>query len=495
MLSFPTLYNLSKRELYEKVIRDVMEGNAGTIHPDVYKAYSDNLRKAVGGVFRSDDYGDRYFDLQAQLQSNVTRFAAYKAYHLTEQLKKQREKWTDDDEYKKVAKAVLNTFNRYQAAEYNTATARARTAKQWTDFTSDPIANELYPNLKWLPSRSANPREEHQVFYGLVLPKTDLFWQQNQPGNLWNCKCDWEETDAPATNERPATVCAKGLEGNPAETGEIFTKECTYFKYAGKEGKETIESFLRVTDGGKYALEKEKPAEEESDKKANSPFGKDKIKKDTDLTKAIDNLKSGWFEQGFKEIKTEKNKHNNGSTDAKGTIWLRPQIKKNCISGFEKIRTGKECTEDEERSIATLWHEITHNRHDLKKDSVTPGLLSLKETRYMETANEFVARKTLPELYQKIGGSMKYPRFMSDRDNTGYNNWVVKYQKAIADNNLDEAKVLKTVKKGLFEGDYRQQKQNLINGLVEGGKKVDANGTETYSFSKTDAQKIVDNLF
>ena len=231
-----------------------MEGNAGTIHPDVYKAYSDNLRKAVGGVFRSDDYGDRYFDLQAQLQSNVTRFAAYKAYHLTEQLKKQREKWTDDDEYKKVAKAVLNTFNRYQAAEYNTATARARTAKQWTDFTSDPIANELYPNLKWLPSRSANPREEHMVFYNRVWAKSDPFWSENQPGNLWNCKCDWEETDDPVTDSNPTDAHhAKGLEGNPAETGEIFTKECTYFKQAGTDtGTEVIRA-VREINREKYS--------------------------------------------------------------------------------------------------------------------------------------------------------------------------------------------------------------------------------------------------
>ena len=230
-----------------------MEGNAGNIHPDVYKAYSDNLRKAVGGVFRSDDYGDRYFDLQAQLQSNVTRFAAYKAYHLTEQLKKQREKWTDDDEYKKVAKAVLNTFNRYQAAEYNTATARARTAKQWTDFTSDPIANELYPNLKWLPSRSANPREEHIPFYGLVLPKTDPFWQENQPGNLWNCKCDWEETDDPAAATRPATIHAKGLEGNPAETGEIFGENCTYFQPAGNNTGTAVIRTVREINREKYS--------------------------------------------------------------------------------------------------------------------------------------------------------------------------------------------------------------------------------------------------
>ena len=207
----------------------MMEGKAGTIHSDVYQAYSDNLRKAVGGVFRSDDYGDKYFELQAQLQANVTRFAAYKAYHLTEQLKKQREKWTDDDEYKKVAKAVLNTFNRYQAAEYNTATARARTAKQWNDFNADPIANELYPNLKWLPSRSANPREEHIVFYNRVWAKTDPFWSENQPGNLWNCKCDWEETDEGVTEGNPTGAHhAKGLEGNPAVTGEIFTQGCTY---------------------------------------------------------------------------------------------------------------------------------------------------------------------------------------------------------------------------------------------------------------------------
>jgi hypothetical protein len=231
-----------------------MEGNAGNIHPDIYQAYSDNLRKAVAGVFRSDDYGDRYFDLQAQLQSNVTRFAAYKAYHLTEQLKKQREKWTDDDEYKKVAKSVLNTFNRYQAAEYNTATARARTAKQWTDFTSDPIANELYPNLKWLPSRSANPREEHMVFYNRVWAKSDPFWSENQPGNLWNCKCDWEETDDPVTDSNPTDAHhAKGLEGNPAETGEIFGENCTYFQQAGNNTGTAVIRTVREINREKYS--------------------------------------------------------------------------------------------------------------------------------------------------------------------------------------------------------------------------------------------------
>lgn len=227
------------------------------------------MRKAVAGVLSSEEYGDRYFDLQAQLQSNVSRFAAYKAYHLTRQLQRQRDKWPDDEDFKKAAKAVLNTFNRYQAAEYNTATARARTAKQWTDFNADPVANELYPNLRWIRTRSANPRELHLRFAGLVLPKNDPFWLQNQPGNLWNCKCDWEETDDP-TNTNDLTpdeldeyrsdgggIHASGLDGNPAETGEVFTDECTYFKQAGRNRKERKKAEINIANKVRPLLEAE----------------------------------------------------------------------------------------------------------------------------------------------------------------------------------------------------------------------------------------------
>ncbi len=425
-------------------------------------------------------------ELTATLDQNIFFFSGFKTHHelvvASRMLKGDDGNFKPFQQFLKDVETINKVYNRnYLQAEYNFATASTQMAVKWKEWEQE---GDRY-DLQYRTAGDSRVREEHAALDGITLPPSDPFWNSYLPPNGWNCRCTavqvrqgkYPRSDSAAAMAAGAnctdTPKKQIFRFNPGKQEKIFPPKHPYYK---------------VNDEVKKAVQ-------DVEKISNSPLGKDKIKKDTDLTKAIDNLKSGWFEQGFKEIKTEKSKHNNGSTDAKGTIWLRPQIKKNCISGFEKIRTGKECTEDEERSIATLWHEITHNRHDLKKDSVTLGLLSLKETRYMETANEFVARKTLPKLYQKIGGSMKYPRFMSDRDNTGYNNWVVKYQKAIADNNLDEAKVLKTVKKGLFEGDYRQQKQNLINGLVEGGKKVDANGTETYSFSKTDAQKIVDNLF
>jgi hypothetical protein len=70
-----------------------------------------------------------------------------------------------------------------------------------------------------------------------VLPKNDAFWSHNQPGNLWGCKCDWEETDEPATMESPErdkVIHSKGLDGNPGQTGEVFSREASYFKAAEK---------------------------------------------------------------------------------------------------------------------------------------------------------------------------------------------------------------------------------------------------------------------
>lgn len=136
-------------------------------------------------------------------------------------------------------RAALRTFDIYQDAEYNTATARARTAKQFEQFMQkDNI--ELFPCLRWIPSRSANPRAEHMAFYNRIWRKDDPFWNNNQPGTEWNCKCDIEETDELPTdnNDLPTTVIPKGLEGNPAQTGEIFTDQAPYIRHMQRKAYE-----------------------------------------------------------------------------------------------------------------------------------------------------------------------------------------------------------------------------------------------------------------
>lgn len=191
---------------------------------------------AIDAVFADG----RNADLADLFQANVSRFAAYKSWHATAQV---RDALAENGGDADSARRVLHRFNRWQAAEYNTAVSRSRTAKQWARWDNDDD-RRLFPNIIWLPSMSATPRELHMRFWNCVWAKGDPFWNTNQPGNLWNCKCDWEQTDEPVTKGNPeATIKHDGLEGNPAKTGEIFTDNCSYVKKANDHSD--VHSFYR----------------------------------------------------------------------------------------------------------------------------------------------------------------------------------------------------------------------------------------------------------
>ncbi|MGM9818865.1 MAG: hypothetical protein ACI30B_07800 [Paludibacteraceae bacterium] len=236
-------YSLANKKTEDALIDDILRDDT-PINATLYDVYSKNLRRAVDKVF----YEDNGNGLSDRLRANVTRFAAYKAYHATQQVREQIAKDGDMDK----GRMVLHAFNRYQAAEYNTTVSRCRTAKQFEEFSAADNMR-LFPNLRWLPSRSANPREQHMLFYNRVWAKDDPFWAQNQPGNLWNCKCDWEETSDPVTDGNPtAPIRHDGLEGNPAHTGEVFTDNANYIRLTSKAGREKVLNLARkmtIKDG------------------------------------------------------------------------------------------------------------------------------------------------------------------------------------------------------------------------------------------------------
>jgi uncharacterized protein with gpF-like domain len=174
-------YSLADNSREDRIIGEITNSN-NSINPTIYESYSSNFRKAVDSVFKDGEN-----ELSDKLKANVSRFAAYKSMHATRQI---RSTITDTGSIND-AKKILHKFNRWQAADYNTTVARSRTAKQWQEFASEENL-VLFPNLRWIPSRSATPREEHVVFWNKVWAKTDPFWTQNQPGSLWNCGCDWE---------------------------------------------------------------------------------------------------------------------------------------------------------------------------------------------------------------------------------------------------------------------------------------------------------------
>jgi hypothetical protein len=166
--------------------------------------------------------------LPSLLRANVTRFAAAKAVTCKQLL--------DDNAAKPEAERkdpadMIRKFDYWQQTEENTARMRARSAKQWQEFTTE--ANmKSFPNMRWLRSISQDKRAEHLGFAGRVWAKDDPFWLTNMPGQDWNCKCAMQQTSAPVTegnDEIETEPVPKGLEGNPAVTGEIFTDKANYF--------------------------------------------------------------------------------------------------------------------------------------------------------------------------------------------------------------------------------------------------------------------------
>lgn len=223
----PVLLRYKAKDVIDSVGKD-------TINASLYIHYAASFRKAVDTTFTKDT-GSGLSDM---LRANVSRFAAYKAAHVQRAL---QEVMSESDEENRVknARAALRVFDSWQDAEYNTAVARARTAKQFESFM-DPDNMRLFPNLRWLASRSANPRAKHVEFYDRVWRKDDPFWNTHTPGTEWNCKCDVEETDDQVTENADIKIPAapRGLEGNPAKTGEIFTDNASYIHEVLKTTKD-----------------------------------------------------------------------------------------------------------------------------------------------------------------------------------------------------------------------------------------------------------------
>lgn len=212
---------LNQTSEFNQIIKDFAGGNNDVVNKRLFDLYNNNLQKAVRQSFNDNSEWMYKFD------ANVSKFAAYKANYVGNTLRKALE--AKPKEFDVNAKRIISTFNRFQLTEYNTTVALCRSTRQMMQFKK---TEGEYPNIEWILSRSAQKRELHLSYVGLVLPIGHPFWRTNQPGSLYNCKCDWRKSKA-AVSEIPAEVeNPKGLEKNPRYTGVLFGDKHPYFSKA-----------------------------------------------------------------------------------------------------------------------------------------------------------------------------------------------------------------------------------------------------------------------
>lgn len=226
--------------------KDYFDGKTDKVVEEIWKETDKQLRKGVTAGYGTTGYDVQDFDTVKQLNENVGVFSAFKSYRMNNEMKTNL---TDDkgnkrsfDEFLKEYNKVDSKYNiNYLRAEYNIAQKQSAAANQWQDFKRD---SNLYPNLKYMPSRSAEPRESHKQYYGVIKPIDDAFWDTATPPLDWGCSCWVTNTDEGADDRAvEAPLPIDGVSGNAGKSGQVYSKKHPYVADVPKPEKKKVESF------------------------------------------------------------------------------------------------------------------------------------------------------------------------------------------------------------------------------------------------------------
>jgi len=204
------------------------------IEPLLYGAVSGIFRQAADEGFQPRTATDPDHDFYEQLQHSTEIFSAFKVHRAQNDMAarmldsngvlKPFNQWL-----KEVMPIASHQCGAWLKTEYDTAVIRAHQAADWQQFRREA---DVLPNLKWMPSTSVHPGEDHRHYWGTVRPIDDDFWNHHRPGDRWNCKCSLSNTDEPITpvpDSDNASQPQLGLAGNPGTTAETFSDDHPYF--------------------------------------------------------------------------------------------------------------------------------------------------------------------------------------------------------------------------------------------------------------------------
>ncbi|MBN9312902.1 MAG: hypothetical protein BGO40_02895 [Chryseobacterium sp. 39-10] len=370
------------------------------------------------------------------------------------------------DAFAKDFNQVNTKYNQnYLEAEWQFAVSSSQSAGNWAAIDQDGRYN-----LQYRTANDDRVRADHAALQNITLPTDDPFWISYYPPNGWRCRCvavevlktKYELSDSVKANEAGDRATTKiGPDGknrsaifrfNPGMEQKVFPPKHPYNKLKGAEEV-------------KMAIKEIAP-----------------LSSTEDLSKHVQNYATEnpeMFQRGYKKIMPTRAVDENGSTDGNGTIKLQQHIIDNVNAAINNIKTGKPTTLQQETALSTLHHEIWHNAN---KHGVYPHIPTKAEVKTMELANEFVARKTLPQFMEKIGGKLHNTELTENRPNTGYNTMVRNYDHLIKWSKADPNNVLETVKNNLINENLKSQKAGLVDGIIKNSE---------FKFKKATMQKII----
>lgn len=222
-LNVDKLFDQALRNIYRK-----KDGKIPLVEENLFNISNTAYQKAIDGQFKAAgvEFGKKNQSFINEFKTNASVFAAFKNHRQTVEIAGQL---MDENgnlrSFHEFKKAVLGTsikadYNqRWLLTEYNTAVRSARMAAKFKKFEA---IKHLYPNLEFMPSTAANPREEHKEYYGTILPIDHPWWNDHTPPIDWGCECGIRNTDKPVTKVPvDAEPIDPVFDNNPGKTAEI----------------------------------------------------------------------------------------------------------------------------------------------------------------------------------------------------------------------------------------------------------------------------------
>lgn len=224
--------------IMEKIYKDIYEGKIKPteISTDyvkkAYTTFNDALGKGLQKNTNILNYEEKDFKTITALQQNLFKFSCAKNFQMQQQinallLDENGKRRTLGDFERQVQKLGVAYNKNWLKTEWRMTTAVAQNVKNWEQYKSTA---GVYPNLKVMPTSAKEPRENHKVLEGMILPIDHAWWKQNGlPPWDWNCMHRVEPVKDEVHAEAPEVVINPIFAHNPAESGEVFTGKHPYF--------------------------------------------------------------------------------------------------------------------------------------------------------------------------------------------------------------------------------------------------------------------------
>lgn len=228
-------------------VRDDIEDH---IFNETLRLFNEAASKGLTDSKWSDDVPDEFIN---QIRTNNRIWSAFRVHRMQNDIAAQL---LDSDgqlkPFDKWLKDIKGMTNHYVGpwlrTEYNTAVLRAHQAADWKHFEAE---QDVFPNLRWMPTTSPQQDPLHRQYWEskLTLPINHPFWSEHRPGDRWNCKCTLEQTDAAANDtvikDFYPVPQQQGLDNNPGDDGKLFSDSHPYITKAYAGAKKAVEMKIK----------------------------------------------------------------------------------------------------------------------------------------------------------------------------------------------------------------------------------------------------------